>query len=138
MKTSTLVDTNILIDVLGPRDPMSEWSAAALDTCRGLGSLLINTVVWSELAPLASEATLGLATAQLGCEREMIPWNAAYLAGTAHLRYRRSGGTRERTLPDFLIGAHAQVAGHRILTRDAVNYRRYFPDVEIVYPAANP
>lgn len=139
MKISTLVDTNILIDVLGPGDVMSEWSSSALTTYRERGALVINTVVWSELAPLAaSEATLERATEQLGCDREMIPWRAAYLAGAVHIRYRRSGGARDRTLPDFLIGAHAQIAGHRILTRDAGNFRRYFPDVEIVSPETHP
>jgi predicted nucleic acid-binding protein len=66
--------------------------------------------------------------------REALPYEAAFLAGKAFLRYRRAGGTRTAPLPDFLIGAHAAVAGHRVLTRDAVRYRTYFPSVALIAP----
>ncbi len=52
-------------------------------------------------------------------ERETIPLEAGLLAGKAYLAYRRRGGTKRSSLPDFFIGAHAAVAGHRLLTRDA-------------------
>jgi len=51
---------------------------------------------------------------------------------------RRAGGVRERTLPDFFIGAHATVAGHRLLTRGAARYRGYFPDLDIISPETHP
>ncbi|TIN86166.1 MAG: type II toxin-antitoxin system VapC family toxin, partial [Mesorhizobium sp.] len=102
-------------------------------------ALVINSIVWSELAPLvASEAMLRKAAERLEMDREFLPWEAAFLAGVAHSRYRRAGGVRERTLPDFFIGAHAAVAGHRLLTRDAPRYRSYFPDLEIVSPETHP
>ncbi|MEQ1952759.1 type II toxin-antitoxin system VapC family toxin [Mesorhizobium sp. CN2-181] len=139
MKTSTLVDSNILIDVWGPPGQASEWSGIALTLCHGEGTLVINAVIWSELAPLVSdESSLEIASTRLGVAREPLPWGAAFLAGIAHAQYRRSGGTRERTLPDFLIGAHASVGGHRLLTRDAARYRSYFPSVEIICPETHP
>lgn len=135
MKISTLVDTNVLIDVWGPAGRDRKWSASAITQCRRDGTLVINTIVWSELAPLiATELALRKAVETLKMEREHLPWEAAFLAGVTHSRYRRAGGLRERTLPDFFIGAHAVVAGHRLLTRDAARYRSYFPDLDIMSP----
>jgi hypothetical protein len=59
---------------------------------------------------------------------------AAFLAGKAFLRYRRRQGIRTSPLPDFFIGAHAAVAGLRLLTRDGRRYRTYFPSLELVAP----
>ena len=139
MKTSTLIDTNVLIDVWGPAGKMTAWSSAAISACRREGALAINAIVWSELAPLIpDEASLRDAAAILKIERISLPWDAAFLAGLTHSRYRSAGGIRERTLPDFLIGAHAFVAGHRLLTRDPKRYRRYFPDLETIAPDTHP
>ncbi len=78
----------------------------------------------------AVEAALG--THRL--RRESIPFEAAFLAAKAHEIHRLRGGARTTTLPDFYIGAHAAVAGHRLLTRDATRYRSYFPRLEIIAP----
>jgi predicted nucleic acid-binding protein len=139
VKISTLIDTNVLIDVWGPAGRETKWSASAITACRRDGALVINTIVWSELAPLiATEPALRKAVETLKMDRELLPWEAAFLAGVTHSRYRRAGGVRERTLPDFFIGAHAAVAGHRLLTRDAARYRSYFPDIDIMSPETYP
>ena len=139
MKISTLIDTNILIDAWGPPSRTTEWSKSALAQCHRIGILVINSIVWSELAPLiVDEAALESAAAKLKLVREFVPWNAAFLAGETHSRYRRAGGNRERTLPDFLIGAHAVVSGYRVLTRDPKRYRAHFPDLEIIAPDTHP
>ncbi|MET3581090.1 putative nucleic acid-binding protein [Mesorhizobium robiniae] len=139
MKISTLIDTNVLIDVWGPAGRETKWSASAITACRRDGALVINTIVWSELAPLiATEPALRKAVETLKMDRELLPWEAAFLAGVTHSRYRRAGGLRERTLPDFFIGAHAVVAGHRLLTREAARYRSYFPDLDIMSPETYP
>jgi predicted nucleic acid-binding protein len=66
--------------------------------------------------------------------REALPHEAAFLAGKVFLQYRRRGGVRATPLPDFYIGAHAAVAGFRLLTRDTSRYRTYFPSVELIAP----
>lgn len=139
MPKSTLIDSDILIDVWGPPAATTEWSSAALTAGSIEGPLLVNTIVWSEIAPaVADEASLVALSGGIGVERQPIPWSAAYLAGRAHNRYRHAGGQRMRTLPDFLIGAHALHGGHRLLTRDPGRYRSYFPDLDIIAPDTHP
>jgi predicted nucleic acid-binding protein len=138
MKTSTLIDTNILIDVWGTPKPWSRWSREALVRCREEGELLVNAIIWSEIAPSLDARRLVDYVRELDINRENLPFEAAYEAGTAHARYRRAGGSRERTLPDFLIGAHASHVGHRLLTRDPSRYARYFPSVDIISPDTYP
>lgn len=87
---------------------------------------------------MASEDVLAQSLARLNPVREALPFTAAYQAGLAHQRYRRAGGQRERTLPDFLIGAHASVRSHRLLTRNVARYRSYFPALDIISPEIHP
>jgi predicted nucleic acid-binding protein len=137
--TSTLIDTNIFIDVLGPASSYRQWSAKSLKQCIGEGDLVMSPVVWSELAasPL-SEEELTVALSWLEIKREAIPFEAAFRAGKAHRLYRLAGGQRERTLPDFLIGAHAEWRRHKLLTRDASRYRSYFPSLDLITPETHP
>ena len=133
---STLIDSSILIDVLGPSAAAARpWSLAALQAVYEEGAIVLSAVVWAELTTSSvSEQTLVRSFDWLRPRREDLPFEAAYPAGRAHRLYRLRGGRRDRTLPDFLIGAHALVSGHRLLTRDAVRYRSYFPDLTIIAP----
>ncbi|OWK24932.1 type II toxin-antitoxin system VapC family toxin [Rhizobium sp. 007] len=139
MTISTLVDTNILIDILGPDTAERQWSLKSLKQCVIDGDLVTNVVIWSELAasPL-SEEQLTSALSWLDVKREAVPFEAAFRAGKAHRLYRRAGGQRERILPDFLVGAHADWRRHRLLTRDAVRYRSYFPSLDLITPETHP
>ena len=136
---SILVDSNVLIDIFQPGSEWGSRSEIALTSPQDTGPVPINQIVAAEVA--AEFASLERYEAALGTmiiRREDVAWPAAFLAGTAHRTYRKSGGTRERTLPDFLIGAHAMVKGHTLLTRDARRYRAYFPALDIIAPDSHP
>lgn len=131
----TLVDSNVLADVLTYDPVWFAWSADALRRRATLGALLINEIVYAELSVRAdSEASLGQALAALEIELARTPTSALFLAGKTFYRYRTAGGTRTGVLPDFFVGAHAQVAQWPILTRDVRRYRTYFPDVALIGP----
>ncbi|WP_105400240.1 type II toxin-antitoxin system VapC family toxin [Neorhizobium sp. T7_12] len=137
--TSVLIDTNVFIDVFGPDNPFKEWSSNMLVSLKAETQFILTPIVWAELASMApSEEKLMLLLSKLNLAREMLPFTAAYRAGLAHMQYRKAGGLRERTLPDFLIGAHAAVRSHRLLTRDAARYRAYFPSLDIISPETHP
>ena len=136
--TSILVDSNVFLDIFWGGSPV-DWSREKLAILGGERQLAINPIIWSEVgARFATAADLDRAMAGLAIERRPLPYNAAFRAGQAHLAYRRQGGQRERTLPDFLIGAHAEVENCAILTRDPARYRSYFPMLEIISPETHP
>jgi predicted nucleic acid-binding protein len=131
----TLVDTNVVVDVLTGDPAWLDWSTEQLAQCRDTGMLVINEITYAELAVgIAAEADLDYALKELGLELERTPTAALFRAGRAFSRYRAAGGPRVSVLPDFFIGAHAEVAGLAILTRDARRYRTYFPAVELIAP----
>ncbi len=130
-----LVDSNVLLDVFEPDAEWYEWSAESIVRCATHGRLVVNHVVFSEVSvSFESIETLDGKLPRSLYERAPLPWEAAFLAGKAFERYRRSGGTRRSPLPDFYIGAHAAVAGMSLLTRDAGRYRTYFPTVDLIAP----
>lgn len=131
----TLVDTNVILDVLTGDSEWFEWSAAQLHRRRDIGRLSINEIGYAEIAVrMSSEADLRFALSELNIVLDRTPTPALFLAGKAFQRYRRAGGPRVAILPDFFIGAHAQTEGLAILTRDARRYRTYFPKAALITP----
>lgn len=138
MTNSVLVDSNIFLDLF-QGGTASHWSREALIEAGSKAALVINPIIWSEIAArFEQEADLRQALVGLPVHKQPISFEAAFMAGKAHLAYRKSGGSRERTLPDFLVGAHAFVDGHALLTRDAARYRAYFPSLELIAPDTHP
>lgn len=133
----TLVDGNVLLDVLTEDPTWFDWSAAALADAAEAGPLWVNPIVYAEVSVRFTRIEdLEDALPREHFRRAPLPWEAAFLAGKAYVRYRRSGGTRTSTLPDFYIGAHAAVAGIALLTRDRARFASYFPTVDLVAPRA--
>ena len=131
----TLVDSNVLLDVVTEDRKWLEWSSSMLAREAERGRLVINPMVYAEVS-LAFDGIeeLDAAIPADFVTREPLPWDAAFLAARAFVRYRRKGGSRPHPLPDFYIGAHAAVAGYTLLTRDARRYRTYFPTLRLIAP----
>ena len=131
----TLVDSNVLLDVLTEDKVWLEWSSGELARAADEGPLFINAVIYAEVSVRFSRIEdLDDALPGADYERLALPWEAAFLAGKAFLDYRRNRGTRTSALPDFFIGAHAAVARLQLLTRDPSRYRTYFPTVALATP----
>ena len=135
MPYGTLVDTNVLLDVLTEDPHWLEWSIEALGDAAEAGPLFVNPIIYAEVSVrFSSVEDLDEALPSQDYRRAPLPWEAAFLAGKAFLDHRREGGTRSSTLPDFFIGAHAAVDDLVLLTRDAARYRTYFPTVRLIAP----
>ncbi len=133
--TGTLVDTNVVLDILGEDDEWFDWSMSMLEIAAHEGHVLINQIVYAEVAAMYSNIEdLEDALPPSFLRRSELPWPAGFLAGHAYLNYRRAGGARRSPLPDFYIGAHAAVAGLSLLTRDPTRYRAFFPTVRVIAP----
>jgi hypothetical protein len=130
-----LVDSNVLLDILG-RDPAWwEWSLRKVEEALLAGPLLINDVIFAEASIRYSDIRqFEDALMRMDVQVAPIPHVALFLAGKAFVNYRRSGGPRTGVLPDFFIGAHAEVERLPLLTRDPRRYRTYFPDVILIAP----
>jgi len=93
----TLIDSNVLIDLLIDDPKWSDWSLAHLEQAALKGPLLINDIVYAEtstryLAIEDFESALGIANVSV----VPTPRTALFLAGKAFTQYRRAGGIRNR------------------------------------------
>jgi predicted nucleic acid-binding protein len=131
----TLVDSNVIIDVMSQDATWRLWSEAALAEAANSDEVAINPIIYAEIsAGFASMAALDRELGLNEFRRLALPYEAGFVAGRAFADYRRRGGVRASPLPDFYIGAHAAVAGLKLLTRDAKRYASYFPKVAIIAP----
>ena len=132
---TTLVDANVLLDIFTADELWEEWSRQALKSALLQGVVVINPIIYAEVSlAFTSERELADQLRLLSIQQLPLPYGAAFPAGRAFLRYRRQGGSRRSPLPDFYIGAHAQVEELQLLTRDASRFRTYFPTVSLLAP----
>ena len=133
---AVLVDANVLLDILTADPQWLAWSSAELTKARAVGPVIVNPIICAEIAPAFDFDWQKLDQWLLPSSfvQEALPFPASVIAAAAHAEYRRRGGKRETPLPDLFIGAHAEVAGHTLLTRDAARYRTYFSKVILIAP----
>ena len=121
-------------------DPVhGESSSAALERAFHEGSLIVNEIVYAELAPqFRSQRLLNDVLGKLGIQMVVADTQVAFSAGETWNAYRKSGGKRDRIIADFLIGAHALLKADRLLTRDRGFYKDYFKRLALLNPQYQP
>ena len=127
----TSVDTSVLLDVFVSGAPhharSQEWLVGAYDR----GAILVCDVVYAELVPaFGNRSSLDEALREINATISPIDTAIAYEAGLRWARYLQAGGSRERVIADFLIGAHAIANADTFLTRDRGFYATYFPELQ--------
>jgi predicted nucleic acid-binding protein len=99
------------------------------------GNLVINPLIYAEVSMgFRQVEEVEAVLLPTFFRRDPLPYEAAFLAGQSFLEYRRRRGERRSPLPDFYIGAHAEISGTPLLTRDVNRYRTYFPSVQLISP----
>jgi predicted nucleic acid-binding protein len=130
-----LIDSNILLDIVTEDKRWFPWSSQTLANYAETHTLVINPIIFAEVSiGFDRIEDVNEVLPQTFFRRDPLPWEAAFLAGKCFLAYRRRGGRRSSTLPDFFIGAHAAVVGIPLLTRDIARYQTYFPKLKLIAP----
>ena len=130
-----LFDTNVLLDIATADPTWLAWSENQFRTIAAQGPILINPIIYAELAPaFTSAADLNKWLDPAIFRRLPLPYPAGWIAAQAFLKYRRGGGAKTSPLPNFYIGAHAEIEKWTLVTRDAARYRTYFPNVALITP----
>lgn len=134
-----LLDSNVVIDMLGNGGMWKEWSTQAVADAGIDQELAITPVVIAEVAPRAGTLERFLeATGSFGVSVAELTPRGAFVAGSAFNDYRnrrRLGNELAQSIiADFLIGGQAVVLNATILTRDPRFYRTYFPSVPLITP----
>jgi predicted nucleic acid-binding protein len=130
------VDSSTLIELLGdgPRTPAS---ADALRDALHAGPVVLCDVVLAEVCTALKHGSDVLQFLEdAGLVYLPIEDKAALRAGEMQRRYRQRGGRRERTIPDFLVGAHALLQCDGLITFDAGFFRDYFKGLKVIVPTS--
>jgi len=134
------IDSSVLIDLLGD-DSRAETAEASLRQALSQGPVVVCEVVLSEIiAGLGRGDDLVEAIEEVGIRLQPIEQPAAVRAGEMQRRYNerlRSAGRRPvspRTVPDFLVGAHALLQCKGLITRDRGFHRDYFKGLKVITP----
>ena len=131
------IDTSVLIDLLG-EDALAGAAEVCVRDALSHGPVVLCDVVVSEItAGLGHGAEIMDVVEEMGMSYLPVERRAAIRAGEMQRRYRARGGTRHRTVPDFIVGAHALLQCSALITRDAGFYRDYFKGLKVIVPKAS-
>lgn len=128
----SVIDTNILLDIFLPDPVHGESSLKLLETVYHQGSMVICDIVYSELAPqFVEKKLLDESLEKMGIDVISANTDTLYQAGHLWLQYRKQQKSRDRIIPDFIIGTFAMNQGDQLITRDRGFYRDYFEGLRL-------
>ena len=136
-----LLDTNVLIYASDDDSRHQQWARSTIAGAVSTEGAAINAVCLAEICVGERQPeTVADRIRSWGVEILDVPAAAAETSANAYVRYRQrrqqqSGKDAPRIpLPDFFIGAHAEITGWRLATADPSRIRAYFPAVRLVTP----
>jgi predicted nucleic acid-binding protein len=136
-----LFDTNVIIDILDEDKTHYKWAidqlaSAVLDEGAAVSAVTVAELCAGDRHPEEVESDLR----KWGVQIADVTAASAALCGKAYRRYvtaRRVSGSNappKMPLPDFFIGAQAEIMRWKIATRDQERFKKYFPKVKLLTP----
>ncbi len=130
------VDSSVLIDLIGD-GARADAAADSLRDALHHGPVVVCDVVLAEVCTALKHGSDVLGYLEgAGLTYSPIEAKAALRAGEMQRRHRQRGGARQRTVPDFLVGAHALLQCDALITFDKDFFRDYFKGLKVIEPQA--
>jgi predicted nucleic acid-binding protein len=130
------VDSSVLVELLSDAEH-ADAAEAALRDALGRGPVVVCDVVVAEICSSLRDGDQAMqALEEMGIAFSVVEQKSALRAGEMQRRYRSRGGARLRTVPDFIVGAHALLQCDALITRDAAFFRDYFKGLKVISPQA--
>lgn len=130
------IDSSVLIELLS-ESPSADSAEAALREALSRGPVVVCDVVVAEVCSSLQEGDRAAQVLEdMGVAYSAVEHKSAVRAGEMQRRYRSRGGSRQRNVPDFIVGAHALLQCNGLITRDAEFFRVYFKGLKVIEPRA--
>lgn len=137
-----LLDMNVIVYARRPGNRFHSWAVEQIATAVASEGAALSAVSLAELCaePRIDVTSVAGAVLSFGVQIVDVPAAAAERCGEAYNAYRSarkasSGKEAPKTpLPDFFIGAHAELLGMELVTNDPERIRTYFPGVRLAVP----
>ena len=128
------IDSSVLVDLLSGSE-RADLAEAALREALSHGPVVVCDVVVAEVCSALQGGDQAMqALEDMGLAFSAVEQKAAIRAGEMQRRYRSRGGTRQRTVPDFIVGAHALLQCNGLITSDESFFRDYFKGLKLIRP----
>jgi predicted nucleic acid-binding protein len=132
------IDSSVIVDLLSNDPAAAEGAEASLRQCLSIGPVVVCDIVLAEITTALRDGAEALGVLEdMGIAYVPVESKSAVRAGEMQRRYRQRGGVRERTVPDFIVGAHALLQCSALITRDAGFFRDYFKGLKVIVPKAS-
>jgi len=137
-KGAVFVDSCVLLDIFNADETWREWSSNTLHVISSEHQLVINMIVFTEIAFNFSSAEKLKDTLELLNIRILdIPIDVAFNVSRVFKKYRKNKGDKKSPMPDFYIGEHVKYLGVPLVTRDTARFKTYQPNIKLISPGKN-
>ncbi len=136
-KSLVFVDSCVLLDIFNADKTWATWSSNTLNKLSAAHQLVINIIVFTEIAfNFESSSQLEQTLKLLNIKILDIPLGSAFNVSATFKKYRKNKGGMKSPMPDFYIGEHAKSLDVPLVTRDITRFKTYQPTLKLITPQA--